>query len=313
MGSGVEVPHRSCRCSNSQLSKSIAWIMAFDKVVGLGKFNNKVLISSRSPHWNMVMIAMLFQLRSHASCWNSATYAEAGRDCCCSVRSFVVTIKVRSLSPNVLLNSSKNWSRSAKSGESFSNSDENQDNVISVSSDPMNPTCVSSIAYLCGWRWKTSRTWLTKSRSFVRSPSNFSSKLTWGSFGACGTGFDAGARTWIGARATWSYSMAFRRLAFSCCSCCSMATTSCIWMLEASPILVVDSRQIVADDNSHKTWNSTRSSKTRSSNTRSEKAGSSNTGSSIDTGRASTTGVDENEGQCPKAFYLYCQDATRKL
>ncbi len=52
----------------------------------------------------------------------------------------------------------------------------------------------------------------------------------------------------------------------------------------------------VVDDNSHKTWNSTWSSKTRSSNTR----------SSIDTGRASTTSVDENEGQCPEVFYLYC-------
>jgi hypothetical protein len=60
--------------------------------------------------------------------------------------------------------------------------------------------------------------------------------------------------------------MAFRRLAFSCCSCCNMATMSCIWMLEASPILVVDSRQTVADGNSHKTRNNTRSSKTRSSN-----------------------------------------------
>jgi hypothetical protein len=49
---------------------------------------------------------------------------------------------------------------------------------------------------LCGWRRKTSRTWLTKSRSFVRSPSNFSGKLTRGSFGACGTG------TWTGAWAT---------------------------------------------------------------------------------------------------------------
>jgi hypothetical protein len=89
--------------------------------------------------------------------------------------------------------------------------------------------------------------------------------------------------------------MAFRRLAFSCCSCCSMATTSCIWMLEASPILVVDSRQIVADDNSHKTQNSTRSSKTKSNNTK----------SSIDTRRTSTIGVDESEGQCPEVVYLY--------
>jgi hypothetical protein len=52
----------------------------------------------------------------------------------------------------------------------------------------------------------------------------------------------------------------------------------------------------VADDNSHKTWNSTRSSKTRSNNTR----------SSIDTGRASIAGVDKSEGQCPEALYLYC-------
>jgi hypothetical protein len=78
---------------------------------------------------------------------------------------------------------------------------------------------------LCGWRRKTSRTWLTKSWSFVQSPSNFSGKLTQGSFGVCGTRFIAGTRTWTGARATWSHSMAFRRLAFSCCSCCSMATT----------------------------------------------------------------------------------------
>ncbi len=85
-----------------------------------------------------------------------------------------------------------------------------------------------------------------------------------------------------------------------------MATMLCIWMLEASPILVVDSCQTIADDNSHKTQNSTRSSKTRSSNTRSDKAGSSNTGSSIDTERANTTGVDESEGQCPEALYLYC-------
>jgi hypothetical protein len=207
--------------------------MASDTVVGLGKFSNKVLISSWSPHWNMVMRAVLFQLRSHASCWNSATYAEAGRDRCCSVRSFVVAIKARSLSPNVLLNSSKNCSRSARSGESRSGevgccSDENQDNAVPMSSDPMSPTCVSSVAYLCGCRRKTSRTWLTKSRSFVRSSSNLSDKLTRGSFGACGTGFTAGAGTWIGAWATWSYSMAFRRLAFFSCSCCSMAIMSCI-------------------------------------------------------------------------------------
>ncbi len=77
-------------------------------------------------------------------------------------------------------------------------------------------------------------------------------------------------------------------------------------MLEASPILVVDSRQTIVDGNSHKTWNSIRSSKTRSSNTRSKKAGSSNTGSSIDIGRANTIGVDKSEGQCPEALYLYC-------
>jgi len=103
------------------------------------------------------------------------------------------------------------------------------------------------------------------------------------------------AGTWTGARATWSCSMAFRRLAFSCCSCCSMETTSCIWMLEASPILVVHSRQTVADGNSHKTRNNTLSSKTRTSNTRSEKAR-----------RASVTGVDESEGQCLEALYSYC-------
>ncbi len=279
--------------------------MASDKVVGLDKFNNKVLILSRSPHRNMVMRAVSFQSKSHASCWNSITYAEAGRDYYCNVRSFVVVIRAQSVSPNVLLNSSKNWSRSARSGKSFSNSNENEDNAVPMSSDPMSPTCVSSITYLCGWRWKTSRTWLTKSRSFVRSPSNFSSKLTQGSFGACGTRFAAGAGTWTRAWATWSCSMAFRRLAFSCCSCCNMATTSCIWMLEASPILVVDSRQTVVDGNSHKTRNSTRSSKTKSSNTQSKKAGSSNTRSSIDTGKASTTGVDESEGQCPKALCLY--------
>ncbi len=66
------------------------------------------------------------------------------------------------------------------------------------------------------------------------------------------------------------------------------------------------SKDFVADGNSHKTWNSTQSSKTRSSNTRSEKARNSNIGSSIDTGRASTTSVDESEGQCPEALYLYC-------
>jgi len=175
--------------------------MASDRVVGLGKFSNKVLISSRNPHRNMVMIVVSFQSKSHASYWNFATYAEAGRDRC-SVRSFVVAIRVRSLSLNVLLNSSKNWSRSARIGESFSNNDENQDNTISVSSDPMSPTCVSSIAYLCGWRRKTSRIWLTKSWSFVWSPSNFFGKLTRGSFGACGIGFDVGAGTWTGARAT---------------------------------------------------------------------------------------------------------------
>jgi hypothetical protein len=51
----------------------------------------------------------------------------------------------------------------------------------------------------------------------------------------------------------------------------------------------------VADGNSHKTRNSTLSSKTRSSNTRSEKAT-----------RASTTGVDESEGQCPEGLISYC-------
>ncbi len=120
---------------------------------------------------------MSFQSRSHASCWNSTMYAEVGRDRCCNVRIFFVAIKVWSLSPNVLLNSSKNWSRSARSGESFSNSDKNQDNAVPVSSDPMSPTCVSSVAYQCGWKRKTNRTWLAKSRSFVRSLSNFSGKL----------------------------------------------------------------------------------------------------------------------------------------
>ncbi len=300
------INRHSCRCSNSRLSQSIAWVMAFDKVVGLGKFSNKILISLRSPHQNMVMKAVSFQSRSHASCWNFAMYVEVGRDHYCSVRSFVVAIRAQSLSPNVLLNSSKNWSRFARSGKSFSNNDKNQDNAVPVRSDPMSPTCVSSIAYLCGWRRKTSRTWLTKSQSFVWSPSNFSGKLTRSSFGACGIIFAAGAGTWTGARATWNCSMAFRRLAFSCCSYCSMATTSCIWMLEASPILVVDSRQTIANDNSHKTRNNTWSSKTKSSNTRSEKVGSSNIGSSIDIGRASTTGVDESEGQCPEVLYLYC-------
>ncbi len=52
----------------------------------------------------------------------------------------------------------------------------------------------------------------------------------------------------------------------------------------------------VTDNNSHKTRNNTQSSKTRSSNT----------GSNIDTGRASTTGVDGSEGQCPEVLYLYC-------
>jgi hypothetical protein len=52
----------------------------------------------------------------------------------------------------------------------------------------------------------------------------------------------------------------------------------------------------VANNNSHKTRNSIRSSKTRSSNT----------GSSIDTGRASSTSVNESEGQCLEALYLYC-------
>ncbi len=60
------------------------------------------------------------------------------------------------------------------------------------------------------------------------------------------------------------------------------------------------------DNNSYKTWNSIRSSKTRSSNTRSEKAGSGNTRSNIDTRRASTIGVDKSEGQCPEVLYLYC-------
>ncbi len=214
----------------------MAWVIASDKVTGFGKFSNNVLISSRRPHRNMVMRAVSFQSRSHAICWNSATYVEAGRDRCCSERSFVVAIRARSLSPNVLLNSSKNWSRFARSGEFFSNSDENQDNAVPMSRVPMNPTCISSVEYLYGWRRKTSRIWLTKSRSFVRSPLNFSGKLTRGSFGICGAGFASGAGTWIGALATWSCSMACRILAFSCCSCCIMAIMSCIWRLGTSPI-----------------------------------------------------------------------------
>jgi len=51
----------------------------------------------------------------------------------------------------------------------------------------------------------------------------------------------------------------------------------------------------VADGNSHKTRNNTLNSKTRTSNTRSEKAR-----------RASTTGVDESEGECLEALYSYC-------
>ena len=52
------------------------------------------------------------------------------------------------MSPNVLLNSAKKFSKSANIGEFFSNREENHDKVAPKSKIPMNPTCASVVGYL---------------------------------------------------------------------------------------------------------------------------------------------------------------------
>lgn len=157
-------------------------------MIGLGKFNNKVLISSQSLNWNIAMRVVSFHLRSQAISWSFSTYVEGQCERCCSNQSFTLAIRAWSLCQNVLLNSSRNWSRIVKSEELFSKSDENYNNAVPVSKVTMNQSCISSIEYLWAWRQKTSQIWLTKSQSLVQSPSNLFSKLTPSSFSACGYG-----------------------------------------------------------------------------------------------------------------------------
>ena len=60
----------------------------------------------------------------------------------------MVAVWILSVSPNVLLNSTKKLCKSANIGNFFSNREKNHDKVASESKVPMNPTCASAIGYL---------------------------------------------------------------------------------------------------------------------------------------------------------------------
>ena len=79
---GPEIDRRSCRLSKSRLLHRTACVMASDKEVGLGRFRSNSLTSSRSPHRNILISALLSQSTLQASCQNSAAYTEAARDRC---------------------------------------------------------------------------------------------------------------------------------------------------------------------------------------------------------------------------------------
>ena len=57
-------------------------MMALDKDVGLGRFSNKFLMSSRSLHWNALISALSSESTSFARSQNFVAYVEAARDYC---------------------------------------------------------------------------------------------------------------------------------------------------------------------------------------------------------------------------------------
>ena len=152
-----EIDRRFCCLSKSRLSHHTTCVMAFHKEVGSGRFRNKSLTSSRSPHWNALISALSSQSTSQASCRNSVVYTKAARDRCWSDRNLVVAVRARSVSPKVLVNSARNASRSINSEEFFSNNGENQEKAAPVSKLLINPIWISAVGYLWAWRRKISR------------------------------------------------------------------------------------------------------------------------------------------------------------
>ena len=142
---GPEIDRRSCRFLKSRLSHCTTCVMASDKEVESGRFRSKSLTSSRSPHWNALISALSSQSTSQASCQNFAAYTKAARDRCWSDRNLVVAVQARSVSPKVLVNSTRNASRSVNSGEFFSNNGENQEKAVPVSKLPINPIWISGV------------------------------------------------------------------------------------------------------------------------------------------------------------------------
>ena len=145
---GPEIDRRSCRLSKSRLSHRTTYVMASDKEVGSGRFRSKSLTSSRSPHRNALISALSFQSTSQASCRNSAAYTKAARDRCWSDRNLVVAVRARSVSPKVLVNSTRIASRSVNSREFFSNNGENEEKAAPLSKLPINPIWISAVEYL---------------------------------------------------------------------------------------------------------------------------------------------------------------------
>ena len=154
---GSEIDRRSCRLSKSRLSHHTTCVMASDKEVGSGRFKSKSLMSSRSPHRNALISALLSQSTSEASCRNFAAYTKAAHDRCWSDRNLVVAVRAQSVSPKVLVNSARNASRSVNSREFFFNNGENQEKAAPISKLPINPIWISAVRYLWAWRRKISR------------------------------------------------------------------------------------------------------------------------------------------------------------
>ena len=153
---GPEIDRRFCHLSKSRLSHCTTCVMASDKEVRSGRFRNKSLTSSRSPHRNALISALSSQLTLQASCQNFAAYIEAARDRCWSDRNLVVAVRARSVLPKVLVNSARNAARSINSGEFFSNNGENQEKAAPVSKLPINPIWISAVGYFWAWRRKIS-------------------------------------------------------------------------------------------------------------------------------------------------------------
>jgi hypothetical protein len=183
---GPCIERRSCWRSNNWLSHRTACVIAF--VNGLDKFKSKSLTSSHKPHQNVLLRTLSSQSTSHASCWKSATWTEAGRDPCYKERNFVVAVQTLSVSPNVLLYSVRKSFKSSRRKEFFSNNGANHDNATSDSKVPMSPTWDASVGYCRGCNRNINQIWLTKPQNLDRVPSNFSNRLTLGSLVGSGTG-----------------------------------------------------------------------------------------------------------------------------